>query len=97
MKKTTIEIFRYRKLGLNWAWDGPKPSEEDILNKVLEFAKGKDIKVYRHLLRKDWVENKKYKPIIVDIGYNEEMGRNEKVKTPRGDEIWNLVIYYQDI
>jgi len=85
MKKYSKEIFRHqvtRGYGLRC---NEFPTEEEVLDELIEFSKTKqDIRIYRHLVRKEWVKNKKYKPTDVD-----------GVEIPRGDEIWYLDIYYQ--
>jgi hypothetical protein len=91
MKKQTLKIFKYEEITIGYAWidmgeEKNNPlSEKNILNTIIEFSKDKNITIYDHKLRKEWVKNDKYEPTIVD-GY----------KYPKGDETYYLDIYYQD-
>ncbi len=86
MKKETFEIYKYTELPSGYAHLGDNsPTDEDIMNKVIEFSKGKDIKIYKHFVRRKWVKNVNYTPHSVD-----------DVKLLMGDEIWYLDIYYQE-
>lgn len=82
METTRMEIYRYKDIARGWGhFSDPMPTEEDILNTVMKFSNVKRAKIYRHLITKEWVENKKY-------GFNNQ-------GTPKGDEVWYLTIYYQ--
>ena len=86
MKKETLEIYKYTELPKGYDHCGDNsPTDEDVMNKVIEFAQGKDIKIYKHFIRKQWVANLNYTPYAVN-----------NIEILRGDEIWYLDIYYQE-
>lgn len=86
MRKHSKKIFSHRLIRGYGYISLDVPSEKDILDELIEFSKTKkDIQIYKHLIRKEWYPNKKYKPLEVD-----------GVKIPRGNEIWYLDIYYQE-
>jgi hypothetical protein len=92
MEKITIELYRTEIT--NGYDDYPRPyeiSEQAILDKIVEFSQGKNIKVYRHHFWKKWEENtKKY-------GWKTHFTDGKKLDKPipKGDLIYYLDIYYQ--
>lgn len=92
MKKETILLKKY-KLTRGYGSSERDISENEIWNKILEFFTNKNIKYLKHLIREEWIENKKYEPKILkkgDIGY--PMG----LKIPVGDNYVYLDIYYEN-
>lgn len=85
MKKETIILEKYEILR-NYGRIGGEPNIEDIMNKIIEFSKDKNILIYKHAIRYDWQENINYESKIMGDG----------TKIPRGDETIYLDIYYQD-
>lgn len=91
MRKKTI-LFWKIKIARGYDPVASPFSEEDILDKLVEFSKkqGKNIKIYRHILRSEWRVNVKYKPLMVEGDYGVK-----DIPVPSGDRFWYLVIYYQ--
>jgi len=94
MKKHTIKLLS-RPLTQNYSYigyDNGILSETAIMNKIIEFSQGKNIKIYKHIVRNEWIENtKKY-------GYKTHFtnGKPLDKPIPKGDEVFYLDIYYQD-
>lgn len=86
MKKKTIELFRDSGFFSGYFWAKDPVSEEDILNKLVEFSDGKNIHIYKHL-KKIREENAK-------------TNQPKSDKNPYGcdivDKVIYLDIYYQE-
>lgn len=94
MKIETIEMFRVRGL-YNYGYISPPVTEEDCLDKIVEFSSEKDIIIYEHKLKlvdENISEAEFYEPRECwwDI-YSRKMGP----KVPHCDKVYYLDIYYQ--
>ena len=91
MKKKTILLNKF-KLTQGYGSCQSDMSENEIWNKILEFSRNKNIKYLKHLIREEWIENKKYEPKILKKG---EIGYPVGLKIPVGDNYIYLDIYYE--
>lgn len=92
MLKDTVEICRYKKHILGYGIMGNTPSEnsEDVLDKLIEWSRKNNFKVYKHKLR--YVEEN------IDFNgpkYHYSNPNCKPAEIPYCDLVYYLDIYYQ--
>ena len=85
MEKQTLEIYRKRSIS-RYADLLPVISEADVLNTIVDFSKGKNIFVYKHIFRieEENISTTEFYSVPTLVG-----------KAPYCDKVYYLDIYYQ--